>query len=1652
MSDASTTFVIGVDASKGKSALADFAKSVDRVGDSINKLGASGSGFERLGQQIRAASSGFEALKSIVGIGSATKDIAALSRTLGSFRGPDARAVSGVTQLAQALRALTGVSVPRGLGTNLSVLTKGLADLRVPPMADINRLPAIFAALSRVSNTSVNARTGAEIKYLADGLKALGSIPVSGLQKLPATFAALSKLTFDADKVRGLAGLGEGLKGISGFKSPSAGSISNLQRLISTLQAADPGKLARVATALHGVTIPAVNIRNLSGGGGSMVPTPHAPVSGVNTINTTSITNASAGLNHLQQSFSAVHAAAAAFAGYLGGLSLSSFTHSVLEAGNALTSLKISTDTLASSSTEAGDALKFVEALADRSGARLDTLITGYQRLGGAMRSLGMPVKDVQTTFEGFTSALQAQHIPASEQAIVMREIAEVASMGAAHARQIQSISMHVPDFRSTLMQVTGKKEGDFKKQLADGGFSVEDIIKSAEVLKTRYAGALAEARTHSQAQLNLMSNDWTRFKQAVYEGGLDVGIATMIGSIREKLGDGKIGDFAKSLGESFKAASVEIGALAAVVGNHIEGFTRLGLAIAGVTAASLALSAIGFIAAPLAAAASAASRLGLALLTLETPIAVPLLAAGGALAVLVASSDSADDAISKLSRTWDALKAGMGDFAAGISPIVSATFKQMESDGAALVDVMLNLGSYAKAAMVWGRKGETRTVSEIAAAYKAETATKLEAASKSSAQEIAPPKTESFESKITTLSKKMADVFGGFGGGLLKEFRAEEEKVHAAIAKTSTELQHHGDYAANAAVAAERLRHQTEDLSTEQGKLFERLNPANAALKEYRKTIESINAMAGKKDADGHVVGADRIAAMTRQAQLEALPKVNPAADEIRKLTESVSIKSQFAGDKDAIDAETKVLDLRNKMLAAGVELTGKQEAAYRALLSASKDLEKGGSNGFTQWANSVKSETESMNDNIKTTMGSISDGLSKLVTEGRGKFRNLGEAVRDTFRSILSGMAQRFIKAGIDNLMKQAVTGMSGMFGSDSSIAKALGLGKSTTDDAVRALGGVADKAVASMNVTAANVVINSGIGSIGTSGASAFTANGPAGGSAMGGLSPQNLPAAINPSIGNIGSGGLSTFAGQPPASLMSSGGASLSQVMSAVKNGNIVLPPVSMGFGKAAPLGNIGGSGISAFGSGISPTRAPGEISLGFGRDGQSIGTIGSDGFAGYTKLVPIVPRSTGIGMLGGGSSVSAFGLQSPASILSTRAADDTMRAAGLQHLDFGKGGLAGREAYAWDFFKSRGYSDANTAKIMGNLKQEGAYNPLALNPNDGGPGVDSVGIAQWNNGRRNDLVGGRRALMERHAEGIYGKPYSQLTDAEKYQAQLSNVDRELRTPQYSRALSRPDAASFGKVYEGYGDNSGPTRNGYADGYLRRFGGRQPDMNPTGSIASPGNQLAEQIKPQMQKVGTDLAKSVESATKQATPAITQDLSKAFGSGNGTSGELSQYASKIAETGSAAQSAEGGLGGLIGKLGQLGGAGGGGMFGGGGGFGEMFAGAFSEGGYVDSPVSTASLPTSFWHGAPAFAEGGVTDGIPIIAHPAEAIIPLSRNRSIPVELRGEDRRGGGDMHVTHNTINLQAKDADSFRRTATQTAVAIQQFIGRAAARNS
>jgi hypothetical protein len=124
--------------------------------------------------------------------------------------------------------------------------------------------------------------------------------------------------------------------------------------------------------------------------------------------------------------------------------------------------------------------------------------------------------------------------------------------------------------------------------------------------------------------------------------------------------------------------------------------------------------------------------------------------------------------------------------------------------------------------------------------------------------------------------------------------------------------------------------------------------------------------------------------------------------------------------------------------------------------------------------------------------------------------------------------------------------------------------------------------------------------------------------------------------------------------------------------------------------------------------------------------------------------------------------------------------------------------------------------------------------------------------------------------------------------------------------------------------------------------------------------------------------------------------------------------------------------------------------GMPGLGGQIGSLLSGFFKEGGITGSAVSHGMAPMSAFNNAPRLAVGtpNISSGEhPAILHDDEAVIPLSRGRYVPVQMRGGEAKGGSTTNQ-NVVFNIQAKDPNEFRRSEHQLKARAVRSLGSAA----
>ena len=198
--------------------------------------------------------------------------------------------------------------------------------------------------------------------------------------------------------------------------------------------------------------------------------------------------------------------------------------------------------------------------------------------------------------------------------------------------------------------------------------------------------------------------------------------------------------------------------------------------------------------------------------------------------------------------------------------------------------------------------------------------------------------------------------------------------------------------------------------------------------------------------------------------------------------------------------------------------------------------------------------------------------------------------------------------------------------------------------------------------------------------------------------------------------------------------------------------------------------------------------------------------------------------------------------------------------------------------AWNFFKSKGFTDQAAAGILGNLQQESGIDPTKKQ-NGGGPGR---GIMQWEAGGRWDQLtswakqNGKDAnSMETQLQYMWlemnGKD---STGASKLKNKYGGMEG-LKSANDSKWATQ----AFEDSFERAGKPNYANRYKYTDGFLNKFGGTQGTWNAQTSQTMTGNTNGS-IQPSnnnTQKLEVTVGGNIDGMSKENNNAVTTAITE-------------------------------------------------------------------------------------------------------------------------------------------------------------------------------
>lgn len=718
----------------------------------------------------------------------------------------------------------------------------------------------------------------------------------------------------------------------------------------------------------------------------------------------------------------------------------------------------------------------------------------------------------------------------------------------------------------------------------------------------------------------------------------------------------------------------------------------------------------------------------------------------------------------------------------------------------------------------------------------------------------------------------------------------------------------------------------------------------------------------------------------------------------------------------------EMQVLrQVREIEAATGRALDPAQIAELRGLVQAIDTMNKGGSTGIQQWVNGTKSLRDALNDVEKNGINSLSDALTDLVTDGTADFQKLGKSLlREINRAIIQSMLADLFRS----------TGFMGGF----SLAGLFGVGAGTSGQAPSMFGGMFGGAAQPAPAVAAQ-----GAPQAAASGFSIFTpfgAQGLLGGALSRG--GQSGGAGIFGAFGNV------VRPQVPQAStVMQQALPNITPSTTLPRAPQITPPSATTGPTMQAPIPQARPQDFSGAIPGAQLMQAP----------------------LPQARPVPPLAANDNAGdmmnqMMAQQQRLTSFNAPVPTprpQIPPPQVLQQPLSGAALQARD-----MANRptEFMQQIYQRSRalGMNDVQARMTAAQAAHESAVGRASGMSQLATRGNNLFGVKAgrgWQgetlNMRTREVVNGQNVMQD-----ATWRKYGSVDDALRDRMQFM----QRRYPQSWNARTTDEAISGLRTGQqgGYATEPEHIYRAGMNHRLARLG--NPTYNPATTTpqsappAMPGNQMdamgaaqqqvSEQYRQQMSQAVTQNAQQLSSAGTQTAQQMQTSMQQAV---QQTAQQIPQQVTP-AVTGAITPGVQG-VGDIMqstaqAQMGQGGfwqnimGSGG---FGGGGGFLSMLFGGFKTGGYSDGPApQTYRASPAAFRNAPHFDKGtarvgGRMGGTPAILHPNEAVIPLTGGRKVPVELgndnQANDNRGGGTTII----MNVQAKDADSFKRSEKQ-----------------
>ena len=211
--------------------------------------------------------------------------------------------------------------------------------------------------------------------------------------------------------------------------------------------------------------------------------------------------NAVSKLRQVQTQAQATEKAFGALQSAIAGIGVASIAAQTLKAAASFNDLQTRLKLLTSEYGEYTQAQQFAAKAAKQFGLSNREAATGVSDIYGRLRPLGVSLKDIQSTFNGFNTIARLSGVSAEGASAAFLQLGQALGSGRLQGDEFRSIAEQVPGLLVAVSKETGIAAKDLKQFASDGKLSADIVINALKRIESEGAGKIAALVQNSDTQ-----------------------------------------------------------------------------------------------------------------------------------------------------------------------------------------------------------------------------------------------------------------------------------------------------------------------------------------------------------------------------------------------------------------------------------------------------------------------------------------------------------------------------------------------------------------------------------------------------------------------------------------------------------------------------------------------------------------------------------------------------------------------------------------------------------------------------------------------------------------------------------------------------------------------------------------------------------------------------------------------------------------------------------------------------------------------------------------------------------------------------------------------------------------------------------------------